>query len=134
MIIPVLRRRRFDFGYLAATTSQSVTLQPAVDVSQFYYVQLWVRVHERDMSTGQTLVLSLYNTLPDEEDPREFTGDSLLDITLTSVAPPVPLPALTYRDGSSPGPYLKLVLTATQTSVTTALYAELSAVLNVRAA
>ena len=80
MIVPVLSKRRFDFGYLAGATTQSVVLQPALDVGAYYYVQLWVRVHERSMTSGQSLDLSLYNTLPDDLDPREFTGDEAREV------------------------------------------------------
>lgn len=134
MLLPVLNRRRFDFGFLAGTATQTVVLQPAIDVSEFYYIQLWVRVHARDMTAGQTLVFSLYNTLPCDDDQREFTEvGSFTDVTLSSAAPAA-TPGVAYRDGSAPGPYLKLLLTATQTSVMSTFYAEVSAVLNLRPA
>lgn len=133
MIVPVLSKRRFDFGYLAGATTQSVVLQPALDVGAYYYVQLWVRVHERSMTSGQSLDLSLYNTLPDDLDPREFTGDEFFAVSLTSSAPPS-APGLLYRESYSPGLFLKLVLTATQTSSIQPFYAELSAVVGLRAA
>jgi hypothetical protein len=133
MLLPVLNKRRFDFGFLPGTTSQSVVLQPAIDVSEYYYVQLWVRVHARDMTAGQTLELALYNTLPDEHDLREFTESVFTDVTLSS-ASPTSVPGLVYRESSSPGPYLKLLLTASQTSVTSTFYFEISAALNLRTA
>ena len=135
MLIPVLPRRRFDFGYLAASASQSVTLHPAVDVSAAYYVQLWVRLLARDMAAGQTLVFSLYNTVPDDDDKREFVEGVFFDLTLTSSSPSA-VPSAIYREGSSPGPFIKLVLTATQSSASAPpnFYLDLSAVMTLRPA
>jgi hypothetical protein len=134
LIIPVLKRRRFEFSFLAGNASQVVTLQPAIETCNYYYAHLFVRVHERSMAVGQSLALGLYYTLPSEDDPREFTDTSdLTSVTVTS-ASPAAVPGLLYREVSSPGAYLKLLLTASQASSPSTFYAELSAELVLREA
>jgi hypothetical protein len=127
MLLPVLDKRRFEYSFLGGGASQEITLQPAIDVCGHVSGILFVRVHERNMTSGQSIGLGLYYTLPSGDDPREFTASSsLTDVTITSVSPSS-TPALLFREFSSPGAFLKLVLTATQTSVPSTLYAEVSA-------
>ena len=52
-------------------------------------------------------------------------------LALTSVSPAA-LPGLVDTEQTSPGAFLKFVLTATQTSVSTPFYAELSAAIMLR--
>ncbi|MBK8649599.1 MAG: hypothetical protein KBF43_13175 [Dermatophilaceae bacterium] len=132
IIIPVLERRRFEFSFLGGSASQMVTIQPAIEAFNFYYAHLFVRVHARDMTSGQSLVLALYYTLPSDDDPSEFTdASSISDVTITSTAPST-VPGLSSREFSSPGAYLKLLLTATQASAPSTFYTELSAALVLR--
>ena len=134
MLTPVLDRRRIEYSFLSGGSSQVITLQPAIDVQEYSSGILFVRVHERNMTSGQSIALSLYYTLPSCDDSREFTSTSLLtDVTITSTSP-ASTPGLSYREFSGAGAYLKLVLTATQTSVPSTFYAELSAELLLRKA
>lgn len=127
MLIPVLERRRLEYSFLGGGVNQVLTLQPAIGACGYASGILFVRVHERNMTSGQSIALELYYTLPSGDDPREFTASSsLTDVTITS-ASPSSTPALLYREFSSPGAFLKLVLTATQASAPSTLYAEVSA-------
>lgn len=128
MLIPVLDRRRLEYSFLGAGASQVITLQPAIDACGYNSGILFVRVHERNMASGQSIVFSLYYTLPAGDDPREFTASSsVTDLTLTS-ASPSSTPGLLYREFSAPGAFLKLVLTASQPGAgASTLYAEVSA-------
>lgn len=135
MIVPVLAKTRFEYSHLSASTSQTVVLQPEINTGAFYYYQLIVRVHERSFSSSQTIMLGLYNTLPSDEDPREFTDSSsggILNITITAASPAVP--GIKLASGTDPGAFLKLLLTASQPAGGGTLYAELSAVLVLRCA
>ena len=66
---------------------------------------------------------------------REFVEGVFFDLTLTSSSPSA-VPSAVYREGTSPGPFLKLVLTATQSSSSAPpnFYADLSAALTLRPA
>lgn len=129
VIVPLFNQR-FDFGFLAAGTTQSVVMNGAINSSLFNRVQLLVRVHERSMSATQFFRFSLYSTLPSRTDPREFTESSALgtvDVTSTS---PSSAPGLASVSLTDPHAFLKIVLTASQDSSGTArFYAEMSAVL-----
>lgn len=133
-IIPVLERRRFEYTYLGAAGQQLVTICPAIEVADFYHVQLWVRIHARSFSSDQIIGLSLFNTLPSDDEPREFTALSSAFASLSfSGSSPSSVPGLVSVSATGPGPFLKLVLSAFQaTSVAGTFYTELSAVLLVR--
>jgi len=134
LIIPVLKRRRFEFSFLGGVGSQVVTLQPAIETCNFYYAHLFVRVHSRSMVAGQSLVLGLYYTMPSDEDSSEYTASTeLTSVTITSSSPTA-VPGLNQREVTSLGAYLKLLLTATQASSPSTFYAELSADLVLREA
>ena len=132
VIIPILQTRRFDYGYLGSSASQEVTLEPAICAVGYYFISIHVRVHERNMAPGQTFVFSLFNTLPAEDDSREFSDPAvspILTVTVTS-ANPTAVPGLWYGDGRLPGPYLKATLTATQpVPAVSPFFAQMSAVL-----
>lgn len=133
-IIPVLERRRFEYTHLGAGGQQLVVLCPSIDVVDFYHVQLWVRIHERSFSGDQIIGLSLFNTFPSSDDPREFTDGSSAFASLSfSGSSPTNVPAIVSVSATGPGPYLKLLLSAFQaTSVAGTFYTELSAALLVR--
>lgn len=134
ILVPFLAPRRFDYSFLSASGSQVVTLEPALDTLRYSYVGLYVRVHQRDMAAGQSIVLSMFNTVPSGDDSREFvdTSSSVLDVTITSSAP-TSIPGIRYDYTTRFGPYLKIILTANQALASPGtLYAELSAVLEFR--
>jgi hypothetical protein len=131
-LISVLEKIRLDFSSLPATASQSVTLRSNIHVVPYSTAALWVRVHARDMAAGQTLRLALRNSLPSAEDPREFVDPTdMLAVDITSSAPTA-IPGIGWDSSSRIGPYLNLVAIATQTSVSTTFYADVSVELLLR--
>ncbi len=133
VIVPVMKKTRFEYSYLGGNTSQSVIIEPEISFSSFYYYQLIVRVHERSFAGSQTITLGLYDTLPSDEDLREFSAATTTSfVTITGAVPSVP--GILSVSGTDPGAYKKLLLTASQPIVAGTLYAELSAVLVLRTA
>lgn len=132
VMVPVLTKTRFEYSYLGTNASQVVILQPEICTIGYYYFQLIVRVHERSFAGSQTIAVSLYNTLPSSEDPREFTASTTTyTVTLTGASPST-VPGILSVSGTDPGAYMKLVLTASQPATPGTLYAELSAALVLR--
>lgn len=126
-VITILRKQTFDYTFLGASASETVTLHKALPVRPYYYYWLGLRVHNINIQTGN-FVLGLPNTLPYSQDPQEFTqtGTPTLQLTVSSAAT---APSLLIDSGSNLGPYLKIILTATQGTAGNRLYAEFSAVL-----
>lgn len=122
---------------MSGTATQVVTIHRSLRIPPFYYYWLGVRVHNKSIGTG-TFNVDLYQTLPSAQDPQEFT---------VGFAPPTFTPAMTVLINSGTavpslvtpvtstnlGPYLRVVLRASTTGAAANLYAELSAVLHVRA-
>jgi hypothetical protein len=129
IIVPILDRRRLDYSFLPGSDQQSITLNPAFPTCDYLHAFLFVRVHSRAMTGGQSIVFSAFHALPSDEDPQEFVDESssLADVTITDSVPTV-VPGISYRELATPGPFLKFVLLARQTSVQSQFYAELSAV------
>lgn len=132
-LLTVLHRKRLEFSYLGGGASQTITLIPEIALCNYGYVAIYARVHERSMTSGQSLAFNLYNTLPTPHDAREFiemdaSGNLVpfLTLTLTSAAP-FSAPGFSYHSTTGQGPFAKLTLIATQTSVSSTFYAELSA-------
>lgn len=135
-IITLFPKRAFDYSFMAAGATQVVTLHRSLRIPPFFYYWLGVRVHNKDIVSG-SMAVELYQTLPSSQDPQEFT---------VGYAPPTYTPAMavtisstgsapllaTPVTGSNLGPYLRVVLRMTAPT-TGRLYAELSAVLHVRA-
>lgn len=132
-VVPILRRKRFDWSYLAGGGQQEVLLQAAVPVASFYYVQLWVRVHEFSVSSSQIVGVSLFDTFPCEDDAREFTKSSSTFASL-SFNSATTAPALLSASGTGPGPFLKALLVGYQATAPGTFYVELSAALVLRSA
>lgn len=136
-ILNLLDRKRFEFSYLGGTASQSMIIAPMVDACGYGYMALYARVHARSMAVGQSLNFNVYNILPSDEDAREFVETdgagaplALFDVVVTS-AQPTAVPGM-YSNSSSSGPYIKIVLTATQASSPATFYAEISLLLHMR--
>lgn len=135
VLIPFLAPRRFDYSFLPSGGTQVITLEAALDTQRYSYVGLYVRVHQRSMTAGQSLVISLFNTVPSDDDTSEFfDSTSVLDATVTNSAP-TSTPGICYDYTTRFGPFLKIALIpANQLLASTGtLYAELSAVLELRA-
>lgn len=135
-IITLFRKQQFDFSFMTGSPAQIVTIKRSLKIPPFYYYWLGVRVHNKDIASG-TFNVDLYQTLPSSQDPQEFT---------VGFAPPTFTPAMTVAINSATtapslvtpvtssnlGPYLRVCLRAT-TAAAGRFYAELSAVLHVRA-
>ena len=138
-LINALDQKRYDFGYLGGSDSRSITLVPVIEACNYGWVSISVRVHARSMVAGQTVTLQLFNTLPSETDGREFieysptsvTPNALLVVTMTSAVPTV-IPSVLFGATTNTGPYLKLVLTATQAASPDIFYIETSVVVLMR--
>lgn len=132
-LIPIFEKRRFDFSFLTGTATHQVTLASALSLIHYKSVFLMIRVHELTISTGQSFLFTLENTLPSDEDPQEFTDTSSFILSV-SIPSGTTAPKLLSGSGTNPLAFGKLVLTAAQGSAGgTPLYAELSACLLGRA-
>lgn len=137
-IIAALPRRRFEYSHLAGSATQTTVLLPEIATCDYNYAGLFIRVHARSMSSGQSLAFSLYNILPSQDDLREFVEDdgtgapyALLTVTVTNSSP-VTVPRISYDTTTRVGPFLKMELKASQASSPASFYAELSAELLLR--
>lgn len=129
VLIPVFNKQRFEFSFLGTSGSQQVVLQPAIDVIAYDSLFLLVRIHSITITTGQSFNFKLYNTLPSEEDPQEFTDTTAGSGQVLSLDVPAgtTAPKLLSASGNSPQAFVKLVFTANQNGTGgTILYAEMS--------
>lgn len=137
-IITLFRKTAFDYTWMTASSTQVITIRRQAKVPPFYYYWMGVRVHNKDILNGGIFNVELYQTLPSAQDPQEFT---------VGYAPPTYTPAMAVpisSSGTAPflatpvtatnlGPYFKVIVRATTTGSVGRFYAELSAVLHVRA-
>ena len=130
-VFSVIRKTQFDYSFLAATSSSTITLRRAIALPAHYWYWFGVRLHNRTIGTGNFRV-AFYETLPSSADPQEFTAAAAFQtITMTSADNP---PSLLVATDSFRAPFCKAAFTATQAGVSgQALYAELSVVLFARA-
>lgn len=138
-IITLFRKQAFDFSFQTGTSAtQVVTVRRSLRVPPFFYYWFGVRVHNRDITAGSTFNIELYQTLPSSEDPQEFTVGfapptytpaMAVAITSSTAAPSLATPVTS----SNLGPNFKVIVRAVTTGATGRMYAELSAVLHVRA-
>lgn len=138
-IITLFRKLQLDATFLGASATQTIVIKRALKVPAFYYYWLGVRLHNRDIGlsppTGGSFFVEAINTLPSSQDPQEFSalGTPPLQVTIANNTTP-PAPGLYTSTNSNQGPYFKVQIRAVQgTTAATRLYAELSAVLFVRA-
>lgn len=137
-VVKLLDRRRFEYSYLPGSGTQSMVLVPLIESCGFGYLALYARVHERSMAAGQSLSFSLYNILPSDEDAREFVETdvagspvSFLNLIVNTAQPPG-APGFWWTSARSVGPYVKLVVKASQPSVPATFFAEISLLLHLR--
>jgi len=126
----ILRKEVLDFSFLAASSATTVTLRRALWLGEFHFLWYGVRIHNLAIDSG-SFVLDAYHTLPNRDDPAEFTQSTqLLPLTVNTADA---APKLEFATENKFGPYLKFQLTATQGAGGGRLYAELSSVLLARA-
>ncbi len=130
-LITLFPKTIFDFTFLAVAGTQSIVLHRALPIVSWYFLWLGVRVHNLDItSPSANFAIELYQTLPSEEDPKEFTRTAAdMTMSIASGAAALPTPVL----GNNLGPYLKVVLKATMGTGAGRLYGELSGALMGRA-
>lgn len=134
-VFNLFSKRQFDYTYLAASTSTSITIRRALKVPRFYYYWVAMRIHHREIQSG-TFTLQVFQTLPAAQDPQEFSlGTPSMSLTCSTPATDAP-PALKTTTSNNLGPYFKVVMNCAQGSGTAPIrfYAELSAVLYARPA
>jgi len=133
VIVPILRMTDYNFSFLTGNLSRTVRIHSALACAPFYYGTLELRVHDHNLTAGQSIVLSGWGTNPSREDPTEFTeATTTLSITVTSATA---APYLARRTQSDISTFLKVQLVFTQGTATgTALFARLSADLTLREA
>lgn len=133
MIVELFEPTRFEYSYLAPSASATVRLVRALNTSQFYDIQLIIRLHALSISLStQSFAFILSNTLPCEADPREFSEDptvpQFLTVTVNTSSPASPV--IVSNSATDPGAFLKLSMVATQGTVgSTTMYGEFSGVL-----
>lgn len=137
-IVTLFRKLQLDYTWMTASSTQVVTVRRQLKVPPFYYYWLGVRVHAKDIVNNGVFNVELYQTLPSSQDPQEFT---------VGYAPPTYTPAMAVAissTGTAPflatpvtstnlGPYFKVIIRPTTGITIGRFYAELSAVLHVRA-
>lgn len=129
LIIPILDKRVFEFGFLGTAATQDIVLHPAADITSYYRVKLLVRVHAITATTGN-FQFRLFNTFPSEQDPQEFTDSTAIGAALSiSTSSPSIVVANAVTDAQA---FLKIVLRATQGTAGNTLYGEFSAALLLR--
>lgn len=133
IIVPAFDKLRLEYSYLTTGATETVRLARDISVSPFYRVQLIIRCHSLAISAaGQKFDFTLTNTLPSEVDPREFSdAAAFLTVSVTGASPPTP-PVIVSGTATDPGAFLKLVVTASQSTTGTTLYGEFSGVLVLR--
>lgn len=126
-MVTLFRKQIFDFTFLGAGASQTITIKRRLAIIPFYYYWVGLRVHNRVIGGG-SFTLNLPNTLPSSQDPQEFTetGTPALTLTVNSATTP---PALLIDTTTFLGPFVKVTLVANQVTASQQLYTELSAVL-----
>ncbi|MBK7826488.1 hypothetical protein [Nannocystis sp.] len=133
MLIDLFGPTRFEYSYLGASATATVRLVRALNTSQFYDIQLIIRIHSLSISLAtQSFTFVLSNTLPCESDPREFSEDptvaQYLSLAVDTSSPASPVAV--SKSATNPGAFLKLSLVAAQGGVaSTTMYGEFSGVL-----
>ena len=135
IIVPVFEKTRLEYSYLASGISETVRLARDINVSPFFRVQLIIRVHSLSISAGtQAFTFTLTNTLPSEVDPREFSeAGAFLSVAFVGTGS-YAVPLIVSGSATDPGAFLKLAVTATQSTTGTTLYGEFSGALVLRRA
>jgi hypothetical protein len=116
ILVPILPITPFDFSFLLTGTNKTIVLQPALNVTEFYYGRLIVRIHEIDMNTSGTpsIEIGAYNTDPSDADPRDFAlTTSTLSVSITGVTPQAVGSLVTDTD-TDLFPWLKIYAKGTQ--------------------
>jgi len=133
--VNLMNKTRLEYSYLASSTSTTLIIRPAIKTARFWYADIWVRVHEKNLATvGQTIAFNLYPAYPSREDPREFADTAVfLGLTMTSGST-APVLLKSTPVATNPGPFLKFAIVISQPAGGggTVLYTQVSAGLVLR--
>jgi hypothetical protein len=81
ILVPILKKTRYDYTFLTSAGAQSVVLHRALNVVPYKFGRLLVRVHRVTMvSTAQNIAFDCFGTDPSDEDPQEFDQCSFTDL------------------------------------------------------
>lgn len=129
ILVPLFENFRMEYSYLGTSASQSVNLVRALCVAPFYRVQLIIRLHSLTL-VAQRIYFTLYNTLPSDVDPQDFTdyGSPFLTMLIASGSPP----ELVSSSSTDPGAFLTLRMLALQSNSGDRFYGEFSGALLLR--
>ena len=114
VLIPVLRRRTFDFSFVANGTTFSTIVLPALAIAPFSSVMLLVRTHKLTITNaGVGFTVNLFEVDPSPDDGADFIVAGSAFLTSTVIDSSVTAPRLTKDTGAGtpPGPYLRVVVT-----------------------
>ena len=128
VLVPILRYREFNLGFLGSGSTTEIALEKAIPISPFTVIGLSLRVHAADIgaSPGQfEIILRAVN--PSPADGQDFEGSDLgsSDAVTANTTPPALLDLQTIITNPQ-APFLRPVLKATGPNSGN-LYAVLSA-------
>jgi hypothetical protein len=115
MLLTVAEAMFFNFTPVQASNALSIRVGTGIDMSRFKDGKLVVRVHSLSMSTGQTLVVEVYDAWPYPPQPElSFEGSS--PAASVSIASTDAAGAIKTSLISGMGPALTIVVKGTQPS------------------
>jgi hypothetical protein len=130
VLVPILSKTVYDYNFLPNSTSRSVVLARAIDVTPFKSTRMIVRVHDASLATGATITVAAYGSFPSEEDSQEFlTTSAEMSAQLTSG---MSVPSLLIDSEADSYPFWKIILTASRSVTAGNIYGVISVSLLVR--
>jgi hypothetical protein len=135
ILVPVVEKSSFEFKRLGGGTSYETVVRAAVDVRGYSIVHLLTRVHAVNIGPSASLDILLRDVDPSDEDGLDFVISSPF-LTSTAVTSATTAPRLTKDSpaaGTYPGPFLRVIVRATQAPSSVNLTATISADLLLRA-
>ena len=132
IIVPLFSRTLFNFSNLAASATSTQIIANAINIASFDFVGLSVRLHEKNLGANVSIKITGRSVDPTNEDPADFAlGTDVAPVTITN-ATSAPSLNQSTQTGSGAGPYLRVILIATQYSTVQTILAGLSATLWLR--
>lgn len=124
-VIRAVPRTDLDFSWVDNGTTEYRYAAGRIDASQFTQVDLWVRVHSRELvSGGQILVRVIQDGYTNDDPGNSFLGSPLATVTIDSSTEPGTL--LTKAATSELGPALAVLVEAVQPASAGSLIANIS--------
>ena len=76
IVVPLINRQHYDFSYLSAGCTETITLAAAANVVMATSALLVVRIHVNNVGDGASISLKCFPTAPSREDPAEFSAET----------------------------------------------------------